>query len=53
MLIGIIVTAIYCIAVVRRRLAMVDGIDGLENQVLGQAESANAAISPAASQQAL
>lgn len=53
MLIGIIVTAIYGIAVVRRRLAMADGIDGLENQVLGQAESADAAISPAASQQAL
>lgn len=52
MLIGIIVTAIYAIAVVRRRLSMAEDIDDFENHVLNRSENTDAVSVPTASHQA-
>lgn len=53
MLLGIIATAIYGIAVVRRRLSMAEDIDDYENHVLGHSESTEVVSVPTASHQAL
>ena len=53
MLLGIIATAIYGIAVVRRRLSMAEDIDDFENHVLGHSESTEAVSVPTASHQVL
>lgn len=52
MLIGIIVTAIYAIAVVRHRLSMAEDIDDFENHVLNRSENTDAVSVPTASHQA-
>ncbi|BAN78228.1 leucine-rich repeat protein [Adlercreutzia equolifaciens] len=53
MLLGIIATAIYGIAVVRRRLSMAEDIDDYENHVLGHSESTEVVSVPTASHQVL
>lgn len=53
MLLGIIATAIYGIAIVRRRLSMAEDIDDFENHVLGHSESTEAVSVPTASHQVL
>lgn len=53
MLIGVIATAIYGIAVVRRRLSMAEDVDDLENRILGRVEDSDTASAPAVGQQAL
>ena len=52
MLIGIILTAVYGIVVVRRRLGMADDVDDYEEQVLGIEEDETVSA-PVAGHQAL
>ena len=52
MLLGILVTAVYGIAVVRRRLGLTDKVDDYEKQVLGIEDEAPEAV-PATGRQAL
>lgn len=53
MLIGIIITAIYGIVVVRRRLGLTDDIDDYEDQILGRTKDSETVPAHAASRQAL
>lgn len=50
MLIGIILTAVYGIVVVRRRLGMADDVDDYEKQVLGIQEDETVSASVAGHQ---
>lgn len=53
MLIGIILTAVYGILVVRRRLTLTSDIDDYEDQILGRADDAQTVPAHAAGHQAL
>lgn len=53
MLLGIVLTAIYAVIVVRRRLSLTNDIDDYENQILGRVSDSESVSAHAASQQAL
>lgn len=53
MLLGIIVTALYAVVVVRRRLSLTSDIDDYENQILGRIDAADGETARVVGQQAL
>lgn len=53
MLLGIVVTALYAVIVVRRRLSLTSDIDDYEDQILGRADAADGETARVVGQQAL
>lgn len=53
MLLGIVLTIVYGIVVVRRRLSMTDDVDDMENQILGRVEDRQSVSAPVTGHQAL